>query len=169
MLRQMRQFVPKSTLLRIHNSITLSHFDYCSLVWDNCCEYLTDKLQKLQNRAARIITGRTYDVRSDDVLKELNWEPLKQRYKINKTIFMHKVRNDIMPFLNNLFKNKTNDRYDLRSNDNNYVLGKPKTNFMKKVLLNQLRRFGTANRVQPKKKALASTNLNVFLAAPDLT
>ena len=72
MLRRIRQFVPKSTLLRIYNAIVLSHFDYCSLVWDNCCEYLTDKLQKLQNRASKIITGRTYDVSSDDVLKELN-------------------------------------------------------------------------------------------------
>ena len=41
------------------NAIVLSHFDYCSLVWGNCCEYLIDKLQKLQNRAARIITGST--------------------------------------------------------------------------------------------------------------
>ena len=71
MLRRIRQFVPKSTLLRIYNAIVISHFDYCSLVWDNCCEYLTDKLQKLQNRDARIITGRTYDVSSDDVLGTL--------------------------------------------------------------------------------------------------
>ena len=139
MLRRIRQFVPKSTLLGIYNAIVLSHFDYCSLVWDNCCEYLTDKLQKFQNRAARIITGRTYDVSSDDVLKELNWEPLN--YKINKTIFMHKVRNDIMPSsLTNLFKIKT----IWRSNNNNYALGKPKTNFLKKALLTQLRRFGMA-------------------------
>ena len=60
MLRRIRQFVLKSTLLRICNAIVLSHFDYCSLVWDNCCEYLTDKLQKLQNRAARIITGNVH-------------------------------------------------------------------------------------------------------------
>ena len=105
MLRRIGQFVPKSTLLRIYNAIVLSHFDYCGLVWDKCCEYLTGKLQKLQNRAARIITGRTYDVSSDDVLKELNWEPLKQRYKINKAIFMHKVRNDTLPSsLANMFK-----------------------------------------------------------------
>ena len=136
MLRRIRQFVPKSTLLKIYNAIVLSHFDYCSLVWDNCCESLTDKLQKLQNRAARTITGRTYVVSSDDVLKELNWEPLKQRYKINKTIFMHKVRNDTLPSsLTNMFKIKTNDRYDLRSNNNNYVLGKPKTNYEKKFYL----------------------------------
>ena len=42
---------------------------------------------------------------------------------------MHKVRNDIMPSsLTNLFKIKT----IWRSNNNNYVLGKPETNFMKK-------------------------------------
>ena len=75
-MRRMKQFVPKSTLLRIYNAIVLSHFDYCSLVWGNCCEYLIDKLQKLQNRAARIITGSTYDVSSENVLKELNWQPL---------------------------------------------------------------------------------------------
>ena len=142
MLRRIRQFVPKSTLLRIYNAIVLSHFDYCSLVWDNCCEHLTDKLQKLQNRATRIITGRTYDVNSDDVLKELNWEPLKQRYKINKTIFMHKVRNDTLPSsLTNIFNLKLmigmtceiiTTITDLRNNNNNYVLGKSKTNFIKK-------------------------------------
>ena len=68
---------------------------------------------------------------------------------------MHKVRNDTLPSsLTNMFKIKTNDRYDLRSNNNNYVLGKPRTNFMKKkALLTQLRRFGMAYRVQPKKKA----------------
>ena len=33
-----------------------SHFDYCSPVWDCMCGYLSDKLQKLQNRAAEVIT-----------------------------------------------------------------------------------------------------------------
>jgi hypothetical protein len=31
-----------------------------------------------------------------------------------------------------MFKIRINDRYDLRSNNNNYDLGKPETNFMKK-------------------------------------
>ena len=32
------------------------HFDYCSPVWDCISGYLSDKLQKLQHRAARVIT-----------------------------------------------------------------------------------------------------------------
>ena len=31
----------------------MPHFDYCSPVWDCLSGYLSDKLQKLQNRAAR--------------------------------------------------------------------------------------------------------------------
>ena len=133
MMRRIKQFVPKSTLVKIYNAIVLSHFDYCSLVWDNCCDYLKNRLQKLQNRAARIITGKTYEVSSEDVLKELDWQPLNQRYKTNKSIFMHRIRNEKMPSsISNMFKIRRNDRYDLRSNNNNYDLGKPETNFMKK-------------------------------------
>ncbi len=123
----------KTVCSQINLSKNISHFDYCSLVWDNCCDYLKNRLQKLQNRAARIITGKTYEVSSEDVLKELDWQPLNQRYKNNKLIFMHRIRNEKMPpSISNMFKIRTNDRYDLRSNNNNYDLGKPETNFMKK-------------------------------------
>ncbi len=132
MMRRIKQFFPKSTLVKIYNAIVLSHFD-CSLVWDNCCDYLRNRLQKLQNRAVRIITGKTYEVSSEDVLKELDWQPLNQRYKANKLIFMHRIRNEKMPSsISNMFKIRINDRHDLRSNNNNYDLGKPETNFMKK-------------------------------------
>ena len=145
----------------------LLHFDYCNLVWENCCEYLTDKLQKLQNRAARITTGRAYDVSSDDVQKELNWEPFKQRYKINKKIFMHKVRNETMPSsLTNLFNIKTNDRYDLRSNNNNYVLGKPKTNFMEKRFSYSAASFWNGLSSTAKEKGIS---LNKFKCILDST
>ena len=127
-----------------------------------CCDYLINRLQKLQNRAAQIITGKTYEVSSEDVLKELDWQPLNQRYKTNKSIFMHRIRNEKMPSsISNMFKIRINDRYDLlRSNNNNYDLGKPETNFMKKSfsysatsLWNDLQSIW--NQLQQKKKALA--------------
>jgi hypothetical protein len=105
-------------------------FDYCSLVWDNCSDYLLNKLQKLQNRAARVITGRTYETRSKDVLKELNWKPLSERLKRNKCIYMHKIKNNVMPqSVIEMFKIKENQVYQLRSNNINFSLGKPVTNF----------------------------------------
>ena len=32
-------------------------------MWDNCSLALKDKLEKLQNKAARIITGDSYEIR----------------------------------------------------------------------------------------------------------
>jgi hypothetical protein len=58
--RIMKFFSPIDFVKNIqYNAIVLSHFDYCKLVWDNSSDYLLNKLQKLQNRAARVITGRT--------------------------------------------------------------------------------------------------------------
>jgi hypothetical protein len=42
---------------------------------------------------------------------------------------MHRIRNEKMPSsISNMFKIGINDRYDLRSNNNNYDLGKPDRN-----------------------------------------
>ena len=135
MMRRIKQYVPKPTLIKICNAIVLSHFDYCSMVWDNCADYQLEKLQKLQNRAARVITSKSYEVRSEDVLKELNWHPLRQRYQINKLILMHKAKNNTLPTsLTEMFHITNSHRYELRSNNTNYALPKPKTNFMKKSI-----------------------------------
>ena len=106
MLRRIKKIVPKTTLIKVYNAIILPHFDYCSLVWDNCSDYLIDKLQKLQNRAACVITSKTYETRSCDALKELQWQPLKER-------LMHKIRNNKLPIsTKNMFDIKTNLRYN---------------------------------------------------------
>jgi hypothetical protein len=33
----------------------------------------------MQNRAARIITGKSYEIRTSELLKELNWQTLEER------------------------------------------------------------------------------------------
>ena len=82
-----------------------------------------------------MITSRTYETRSKDVLKELNWQPLNERLNRNKCIFMHKIKNNVMPqSVIEMFKIKENQVYQLRSNNINFSLGKPITNFMKKSI-----------------------------------
>ena len=54
------------------------------MVWGNCGEGSKEKLQRLQNRAARVITGDTYKIRSTDILKKLNWKTLEERRKEQK-------------------------------------------------------------------------------------
>jgi hypothetical protein len=61
------------------------------MVWGNCGEYLRGKLQKLQNRAARVITGDPYEIRSIDILKKLEWKTLSERRKEQQLKYVSKL------------------------------------------------------------------------------
>ena len=72
-LRRLRDIVDYQTLIVIYLSIIQPHFDYCSQTWG---KGLSDKLQKLQNRAFRIITRENYDIRSEDILNRVGFSNL---------------------------------------------------------------------------------------------
>ena len=57
----------------MYNALVMPYFNYCGVAWGNINKGLPDKLQKLQNKAARILTFSNYDVRSSVLLDELNW------------------------------------------------------------------------------------------------
>ena len=78
-LRRAKNIISKDGLKALYQALVLPHFDYCSLVWDNCSGELKDKLQKLQNKAGRIITGDSYYSSATDTLSKLGWTTLQCR------------------------------------------------------------------------------------------
>ena len=70
-LRRFKGFFDKDTLKTVYSAF-LPHSDYCALVWHNCSKALQNKLQKLQNKACRIITGDGYEIASDTVRTRLS-------------------------------------------------------------------------------------------------
>ena len=87
-LKRVRPFISKETAIQIYNALIMPHFDYCSPVWDCLSGYLSDKLQKLQNRAARVITKSPFDTSSNHLLSTLDWERLSLRRKKKKALMM---------------------------------------------------------------------------------
>ena len=115
----------------------MPHFDYCSPLWDTCGKELQDKLQKYQNRAARVVSGATYETRSTDVLESLGWETLEKRRLRNKAVLMYKILNDhSAPNLKHLFnkRNEAQTSYNLRNNQTDITLPNPKTEYLKRTL-----------------------------------
>ena len=80
-LRRVKPFLKTKNLIVIYRSI---------IVGDSISETQIANLQKLQNRAARIITGASYFQRSSDVLCELGWMTLEARRIRQKAILMFK-------------------------------------------------------------------------------
>ena len=132
MLRRVKPYVPTKTLQHLYQALVQPHFDYCSMVWGNCGEYLRGKLQKLQNRAARVITSNPYEIRSIDILKKLEWKTLSERRKEQQLKYVSKALTCQCPKnILDMFKLSNSVRYELRSNNNKLMLSKPKTNSMK--------------------------------------
>ena len=61
-LRRIKPFVPQGSLVTLFKALIQSYFDYCSPLWDTCDKTLKDKLQMLQNRAARVILLQELDM-----------------------------------------------------------------------------------------------------------
>ena len=81
-IKRIRLMVPYRTLFPIYNSLVQPHLDYCSSVWGSCSMGLSQKLQKLQNRAARVITFSNYDRSTDELLRMVNRVKLDRQHLI---------------------------------------------------------------------------------------
>ena len=145
------------------------YFDYCSPLW-GVCKTLKDKLQKFQNRAAKIIAGVSYDTRSADVLCSLSWNELEVRWRISKSLLKYKILNDYTgPNLKEslIKKNIWQTNYDLKNSQTDLALLKPKMEFLKKSF-----NFGGAklwNSLLPNVKLASSVHsfINIILVTPD--
>ena len=95
--------------------------------------YLSDKLQKLQNRAARVITKLPFDTSSNLLLAKLKWEKLSVRRKKQKALIMYKTLNELAPeYLQCLFTQRYFNGYNLRNLEGKLSLPKPNTNYLKR-------------------------------------
>ena len=63
----------------LYKGLVEPHFDYCNAVWYGLIQQLSEKLQKLQNRAIRVITKSSYDTSCRYLLNSLCWDNLLVR------------------------------------------------------------------------------------------
>ena len=105
-------------LITIYKSLILPHLDYCSAVWGCIGNGLSQKLEKLQNRAARIITGSSWDASSAPILHALKWDSLADRRAKQLKSLMFKTVNNLVPdYLSDKFTSiYTIHRHNLRPN-----------------------------------------------------
>ena len=96
-LKHMSKYVNQSALKTLAASFILSRFDYCNSLFKNLCKYQLDKLQKLQNFAAKVVLGRSLYEHVTPCLIELHWLPISYRidYKIGLLVF--KCLNGLAP------------------------------------------------------------------------
>ena len=101
-------------------------------MWGNCGATLQAKLQKLQDRSARIIRNVDWNVPSSDNLNELNQTPLNARRRQHDAIVMNKIiNNDVPQYLKDKF-HFVNSSYALRRSNMYVAVPKPNTESLKR-------------------------------------
>ena len=130
-IKRIRHLVPQSTLHLIYQALIQPHFDYCNIVWGNCGLTLRNKTQKLQNRAARVLTYSNYDVDADHLFKLLGWKNLHCQQQIQRATMVYKSLHGLAPsYLTSKFERRE-IAYNLRDSEYKLNVPLPRTNYYK--------------------------------------
>ena len=76
LLKYAKQFVHERALRNMYLSIVEPNFSYCCSIWGCCSDTKLNILQKLQNRAVRIVTNSPFDSSAAPLLQRLGWMPV---------------------------------------------------------------------------------------------
>ena len=69
------------------------YFRYCNIVWGQCNETLLDRLQALQNRAARVIANISYEAADhNSLLCDYGWLNVRNLIRLDLGVFMYKIQ-----------------------------------------------------------------------------
>ena len=135
MLKTVKPYLDRNTLQIIYNAIVSSHLNYCDIVWDNCGVTLSNKLQKIQNRGARIINDTPWHSSGRENLTRLNWQSLENKREDNTAKMMFRILNNrAPPYLSDKFS-YTEHRYNTRQSELNVNKIRPHSDSGKRTFL----------------------------------
>ena len=131
-MRRIKPFVPRNSLITIYNTMILPHIDYAIIVWCNCGDTHLNKLQKLQNMAMRIILNAPFRTHINDMLQTLGFMNVRDRITYSTGCMMYKVHNEMTPsYLYENFKlvNEVHNVNTRGSVNGQYYISKCNTNY----------------------------------------
>ena len=132
-LKRTMPFLTLQSAQTVYRTIIEPLFDYCGVVWDTCGDISASKLQRLQNRAGRIILSTDIHTPSVTVRTKLKWATLQQRRKYHKATLMYKCLNNQLEGIEaNYMRHADIHSYNTRQKDN-LILPKPRTNYLKRT------------------------------------
>jgi len=99
-LRQLRCVVqsltPEAAMTLVHSFVS-TRLDYCNSVLYGVADNQLQRLQSVQNAAARLVTGTRRSEHITPVLQSLHWLPVRQRIVYKLATLIHRVHANKSP------------------------------------------------------------------------
>ena len=104
MLRLAKRYLPLEAVQMMYRSLIEPYFRCCCPIWGSASSTNLRRLQKLHNRAARIVTDSPYDAHSEPLIQELGWLTIKQLIDTETVKIVYKaLHNEAPKYLKELF------------------------------------------------------------------
>ncbi len=121
-ISKLRNMLSVSDAEKLVHAFMTSRLDYCNALLGGCPASSINKLQIVQNAAARVLTrSRKYD-HITPILQSLHWLPIKFRISYKILLLAYKALNDLAPaYLTNLLS-RYNPTRSLRSQNSGLLV-----------------------------------------------
>ena len=97
-IKRIRNFIPKESLLTLYRTLVEPYLRYCNIVWGQCNETLLDKLQTLQHKVARTIAKIRYDDANHmKLLCDFGWISVRNLINFDLAVFMYNTQRGFAP------------------------------------------------------------------------
>ena len=127
-LHRINHTLPIKQRVQLYTSLIEPHFCYADIIWGGCGKVNSQKLQTVQNFAARSITGNKKRDSATYSLRKLKFLKLEQRRSIHETVFTHKSLIYKNPDnINNLYTNQLSNGDTRQAYSGKLLLPKHKT------------------------------------------
>ena len=164
-LKHAKSFLPEKTLRTMYTGIVEPHFPYCCSVWGCCGLTEISQLQKLQNRAARIVTGSRFDKPGLPLVKRLGWKTIDELISSESNIMVFKSLHGLPPqYMSNLFtKTSQLASRNLRNSATDLRIPKKSQRMDRKASLLEVLNIGMASQLSVRKHPLFTNSKNLTI------
>ena len=116
-----KQFLDRQSLECIIHAFITTRLDYCNAILCGASQGLKQKLQRVQNAAARILMNAKRWEHITPILRELHWLPVECRIEFKVLVLVYKCANNLAPsYLCQLIRPYSPGR-NLRAADQTYL------------------------------------------------
>jgi len=92
-----RHSMTSEAMLTLIQAFVSSRLDYCNSVLAGVSSQLLQKMQVIQNAAARFVTGARRRDHMTPVLRESHWLPVRQRIRFKTAVMVYKCLHSLAP------------------------------------------------------------------------
>ena len=127
-LSRVRMYIDETTCHHAIRALVTSRLDYANSLFQGSSSKEIKRLQRLQNKAAKLIfMAKKYD-HASPLLRQLHWLPIAKRIEFKTLVFVYKCFTDNAPsYLTELITPYQSHRSGLRSSTDTRLLTRPKT------------------------------------------